>query len=241
MKPVIAAQAAAEHPASFAPDWVLWILGAYFGLLVLGVALSWVARFMPSSKWRTRLGMMATVVQYPVMALTADNKNMDAIRAQGNNLFAVWFKRHVGMPITVLNADGSIDHTGIAKTWWDGDIIGGLMPPWTGWINVSELIRRGGQMQRKDGGYFFTSERWAKAEPELRAAKERQRANFSKEVTDALDTLGLTTSATLSDITDARNRLIKANHPDNGGSTAMAQRINAAHDLLRSIFLSEAA
>ena len=135
----------------------------------------------------------------------------------------------------------SIRHVAVVRTWWDNGSVFGTFAT-GGLINISDLLQRGGQSQTSNGGWFFTPERWAVVEPELRAFHEEQRrqhaaqqsAAFSKGIMDALAVLGLTPAATLDDVTDARNRLMQVNHPDHGGSTAAAQRINAAHDMLRS-------
>ena len=130
--------------------------------------------------------------------------------------------------------------TVVAKTWWDSaNLVGSFAN--NGWANVGDLFRYG-RASTKGGGWFFSPERWVAVEPELRAFQEEQRRQhtatqhgaFSKEIMDALAVLGLTPAATLDDVTHARNRLMQVNHPDGGGSTASAKRINAAHDFLRS-------
>jgi hypothetical protein len=167
--------------------------------------------------------------------------NRKYVHDQARNLCAVWRKKHVGRIVVCLSRDDSIRRVPIVRTWWDsGAVIGTFAAG--GWVNISELLQRGGQAQTSDGGWFFTPERWAAAEPELRAFQEEQRrqhatqqhAAFSREIADALAVLGLTPAATMDDVTDARNRLLKTHHPDRGGSIAAAQRINAAHDFLRS-------
>jgi TPR repeat protein len=217
------------------------ILFFFFGLPVLGMVLLTAAKFLPNGKWRTRLAITGSIFCSPLGLMEHSGKE-NLFRTSVYNLFVVWFRRWVGKAIVWVDANGTVAHTVIAKTWWDnGDIIGSF-PFAAGWVNISELIRRSGQIQLQNGGWYFTSEQWAVVEPKLRAAyEEQQRANFSKEVIAAFDTLGLKTSATLSDITGARNRLLKAHHPDHGGSTAKAQRINAAYHLLRSIMLNQAA
>ena len=49
---------------------------------------------------------------------------------------------------------------------------------------------------------------------------------------DALEVLGLQPDATMADIKEAHHRLMKKFHPDQGGSTYFASRINEAKDLL---------
>jgi hypothetical protein len=240
----LSAVASPRHHQEF-PVWAIIFLCVIVGLPALTITLFWAANTaVPLNyKWRTRLRIAGLLLHLPLMVLddNPNDPNASIIRDRTRNLFAVWRRRHVGTAIIALNLDGSISHTGVANTWWDFDIIGALMPPWTGRINVSELIRQGGQIQRQDGGWFFTLERWVAIQPELHAFCEAQRANLTKEVNDALEILGLTTAATVSDITDARNRLLKTSHPDHGGSTAKAQSINAAHDLLRSVMFGKTA
>ena len=48
----------------------------------------------------------------------------------------------------------------------------------------------------------------------------------------ALEILGLDDSATWEDIVDAHRRMMQKMHPDRGGSTWLAARLNAAKDLL---------
>ena len=49
---------------------------------------------------------------------------------------------------------------------------------------------------------------------------------------EALDVLGLDDGASEQDIKDAHHRLIGGLHPDHGGSTYLAAKINQAKDVL---------
>lgn len=49
---------------------------------------------------------------------------------------------------------------------------------------------------------------------------------------EALKILGLREGATKEQIAEAHRRLMRVNHPDNGGSTLIASKINEAKDLL---------
>jgi DnaJ homolog subfamily C member 19 len=49
---------------------------------------------------------------------------------------------------------------------------------------------------------------------------------------DARAILGVEARATPAEIRDAHRRLIERNHPDRGGTAALAARINAARDVL---------
>jgi hypothetical protein len=232
---ITAASTAQHGPHEPLPTFVLVLGGIAAGGFALALALSWAARFMPAGKWRSRVHMAAMFVIYP-FALFGD-KEFKPARDYVNNLFKVWRKTYVGTTIVILKQDGTIVQAWIGKTRWEyGDVIATLAPPlnteW--WFKINALIDQGGQILGDDLG-IFTPERWAVVEPELRAnAQKQQHAVFSKEIMDALAVLGLTPAATIDDVTAARNRLMQVNHPDRGGSTARAQRINAAHDFLRS-------
>lgn len=59
---------------------------------------------------------------------------------------------------------------------------------------------------------------------------------FQDEMTrkEALNILGLRESSTKDDVRAAHRRLMRLNHPDNGGSTFVATKVNEAKDFLLS-------
>ncbi len=57
-------------------------------------------------------------------------------------------------------------------------------------------------------------------------------SNTDMSESQALDILGLNDDATTEDIIQAHRRMIQKVHPDRGGSTYLATKINAAKDLL---------
>ena len=232
------AASAAHHGHPDLPAWAQVAIAIYFGSIALTWVLFGIVRVMPAGRWRNRLH--ATQILLCCLSSFRGSDNDKFVWAQTRNLYAVWRKTHVGAKVVVLFPDGDVIETVVAKTWWDSGNLAGSFAN-NGWANVGDLFRYG-QASTTDGGWFFTPERWVTAEPELRAFQEEQRrqhaatqhAAFSKEIMDALAVLGLTPAATIDDVTAARNRMMQAHHPDHGGSTAAAQRINAAHDFLRS-------
>ncbi len=67
--------------------------------------------------------------------------------------------------------------------------------------------------------------------PKRKAGTPRTFAN-SMALTEARDLLGLPSDADRDAILAAHRRLIARNHPDSGGTEALAARLNAARDLL---------
>ncbi len=70
------------------------------------------------------------------------------------------------------------------------------------------------------------------ARPEPAAGQTRARAGLSRQ--EALDILGLQPGASQEDIRAAHKRLMQTCHPDHGGSSYLAARLNAARDILLS-------
>jgi hypothetical protein len=235
----IAANAAQHGSHGDPPAFVLIAGGIYFGSIVLTWILRGVIRVVPAGRWRNRLHA-TQILLCCLSSFQMSEANRKFVHAQARNMYAVWRKKHVGRIIVCLRPDGSLHHVPIVRAWWDNCSIIGADEA-GGWVNISELLQQGGPIQTSNGGCLFTPERWAAVEPELRAFQEEQRrqraaqqsAALSKEIMDALAVLGLTPAATMDDVTNARNRLMQAHHPDHGGSTAAAQRINAAHEVLR--------
>ncbi|MDO9459501.1 MAG: hypothetical protein Q7N95_05230 [Alphaproteobacteria bacterium] len=60
----------------------------------------------------------------------------------------------------------------------------------------------------------------------------RARSGLSRQ--EALDILGLASGATHDEVREAHKRLMQTCHPDHGGSSYLAARINAAKDVLLS-------
>jgi hypothetical protein len=72
-----------------------------------------------------------------------------------------------------------------------------------------------------------------RAWPDWREAREPQApASAAMSVDEAREILGVAAGANADDIRAAHRRLMLANHPDHGGSTWIAARINQARDLL---------
>ncbi len=68
--------------------------------------------------------------------------------------------------------------------------------------------------------------------PHQAGQTSRPRMGLSRQ--EALDILGLSTGATLDEIRAAHKRLMQTCHPDHGGSSYLAARLNAARDVLLS-------
>lgn len=64
------------------------------------------------------------------------------------------------------------------------------------------------------------------------AHRRRQKSRASMSVADARALLGVGEQASLAEIREAHRRLIARVHPDTGGSTELANRVNLARDTL---------
>lgn len=64
------------------------------------------------------------------------------------------------------------------------------------------------------------------------AHRRRQLSRSQMSPADARALLGVSENATLAEIREAHRRLIARVHPDTGGSTELANRVNAARDTL---------
>lgn len=74
--------------------------------------------------------------------------------------------------------------------------------------------------------------RQEEAEPKARNGAGTNSATAVMSVSEALDILGLKPGASEEDIRNAHRNLMKKFHPDQGGSTYLATKINAAKDAL---------
>ena len=83
-------------------------------------------------------------------------------------------------------------------------------------------------------------ERWRAWRAPARPAPGRAAARGGMSRAEALDVLGLAPDAGEVEIQLAYVRLIRAAHPDNGGSDCLAARINQARDVLLSSSRSQA-
>lgn len=82
-----------------------------------------------------------------------------------------------------------------------------------------------------DGASANWGRRHAKAEARYRT-EDRPRSGRSIDRDEALRVLGLDDVATAGDVKRAHRRLMKEHHPDRGGSTEMAARLNRAREQL---------
>ncbi|HEX7822968.1 MAG TPA: molecular chaperone DnaJ [Sphingobium sp.] len=126
-------------------------------------------------------------------------------------------------------------------------ILGG----WLGWLMMTGRIGRpgnsqiaalilalaGGAMAAKGqvipGGIMaIAGLAWLSRKPRRPRAAAPVATRLDAQAREALDLLGLPTDADRAAVIDAHRRLITRNHPDAGGTDALARSINAARDTL---------
>lgn len=109
-----------------------------------------------------------------------------------------------------------------------GVVVGGigllLLPFLRGWL-FGKGVAAGAGSAGGDSGGAGTGDR-----TERRRSPRGGAGDMTRE--EAYDTLGLTPGCGREDIREAHRRLIKAVHPDHGGSATLAAKINQARDTL---------
>jgi DnaJ family protein C protein 19 len=75
-------------------------------------------------------------------------------------------------------------------------------------------------------GITWLRKPWRRRQPQVPLPRRET------ELAEARDLLGLSEHADRTEIVAAHRRLISRNHPDSGGTEALAARLNAARDLL---------
>jgi hypothetical protein len=238
--PIAAVAAASSTGRHSLPDpvgmWCAIAFGLVFGLFALAMALTFIRDVCPTENGVTESTWRVCFCSTRSRSSWNSTKTSHGLRAHVHN----WFRRkqYIGWTFVVVRQDESHSQVKVDKTWWSAGHIYGSFPV-GGVVNISTLLLNGVE-PLPAGGWFVTNERWVTVQEDMRAEQQRRQAaqhpNITQEEWDALALLGLTTTATRKDVVDARNRLLKVNHPDRGGSTAKAQRINAAYDLINSAF-----
>ncbi len=126
-----------------------------------------------------------------------------------------------------------------------------LLGGWLGWLMMTGRIGRpsnsqiaalvlallGGAIAAKGrpipGGIMaIAGLAWLSRKPRRPRAEPSSPPLADAQAREALDLLGLSPDADRASVIDAHRRLIARNHPDAGGTDALARNINAARDTL---------
>ncbi|MEM7570848.1 MAG: molecular chaperone DnaJ [Pseudomonadota bacterium] len=106
-------------------------------------------------------------------------------------------------------------------------------------LSRAELIEKYGELRRADGesaqlleAYLDRTEGQGWRSGGANGARGHKSASGSLSRREAAEILGIAIDASREDILAAHRRLMKAAHPDQGGSDFLAQQINAAKDAL---------
>lgn len=234
---------------------ILFIVGA---LVAVWLLLDWFKRAKPQTAARSvkLLGLGALVAVGLWLVLTGKLAGLFAVAAglapwlmRAMRLHGLWrLLRQLG--IQVKGGQASAGQTSVVETRFlrmeldhdsgrlDGEIIDG---GYRG-RRLSQLSEaQAGQLWREvqgDADSARVLESWLdRAWPDWRGGEERQDtppkpAPQGMTLAEARDILGVGPDAAPEDIRAAHRRLMLANHPDHGGSTWLAARINQARDLL---------
>ena len=107
-------------------------------------------------------------------------------------------------------------------------------------LSRPELLALHGELQRADPDGVNLLEAyldrrfagWRETDEDERELRGRRSAPGSMTRREALEVLGLMEGASAADVIRAHRALMKKFHPDHGGSTALAARVNQAKDVL---------
>jgi len=126
---------------------------------------------------------------------------------------------------------GDMDGT-VLTGKFDGRKISDLSEPEL--LDLYEMLRGDGDSAALLEAYLdriFTS--WREhAGPDTGSRQSQSSSSGAMDKEEAYQVLGLSPSATTGDIRNAHRRLMKRIHPDSGGSTFLAAKINEAKDVL---------